>query len=208
MAIEIPDDFFPPLEAPPPRDRRQPRTPIWMDPPPDEMAGLVPVRQVLARTDRVAIVLSHADAYREGVRFRFHVVARCLPDDTDDDCGDLHEHVFGHRVRRVGGRPPGPLRVGVYYADGTRVLGTHPRYEPGGRGAPEQPSLSVGGGGGGGSAEVMQMSVWAWLWPLPPAEPFLLALAWQDVDIPVVAIELDGGVILEGAGRATPMWKD
>jgi hypothetical protein len=206
------EDFFEPLPEPPPPEPYEP--PVWCQPPEDELASLVPARQLLARTDRgVVLLLSHIDAFREGCSFRIRVSAHRQDSMDDPEWHELHETAMdgaGFRRRWSGaGLPEDLVRFGVQFRDGRKATTT------GGPGFPHQhddeptgPLLTQHGGGGSGSDRLATSSWSLWLWPLPPAEPFDLVVAWPALGVDLTRVELSGRDIVEAASRAGPLWPD
>lgn len=47
-----------------------------------------------------------------------------------------------------------------------------------------------------------------WLWPLPPAEPFELAVEWPFGGIDLRFTELDGAAVVAVARRSVSLWPD
>ncbi len=207
------EDFFDALPEAPPPEAHEP--PIWSQPPPDELATLVPVRQVLARTDRgVLVLLSHIDAFRQGCSFRIRISAHKQEAMDESEWLEIQETAiggagFGHRRSGAGGSD-GSLRFGVQFLDGRKattmgglVRHPHPHDQE-----PEGPVLTQHGGGGSGSDRFATSTSPLWLWPLPPAEPFDLVVAWPALGVDLTRVELPGHDIVEAAGRAAPLWPD
>lgn len=186
--------------------------PPWMEPPRDVVAALVPDRRVLARSDAVAVVLSHIDVYPTGCQFRVRGVAVRPAGMAEEDWWDLHDLMFDHRRRHrpraAGGLPDEVLRFGVQFADGTKATTTagwaHRPHE----GEPDGPVLVGHGGGGGGGDRYVAMNHPLWLWPLPPAEPFDLVLEWPALGISLTRIEIDGAALNDAVGRVESLFGD
>lgn len=203
------EDFFEPLPEPPPHERYEP--PVWYQPPEDELASLVPARQLLARTDRgVVLLLSHIDVFREGCVFQIRVSAHRQDAMEEPEWHEIHETAIDGCIRWSGdGRTDDLLRFGVQFRDGRKATTT------GGLGfshehdqEPTGPLLTQHGGGGSGG-DRLATSEWSlWLWPLPPAEPFDLVVAWPALGVDLTRVELSGRDIVEAAGRAGPLWPD
>jgi hypothetical protein len=47
-----------------------------------------------------------------------------------------------------------------------------------------------------------------WVWPLPPDGPFAFVCEWPARGIPESRAEIDGGAILQAAGRAVTLWPE
>jgi hypothetical protein len=206
------DDFFDPLPAPSPPERYEP--PVWAEPPPGELATLVPARRVLARTDRgVIVLLSHIDAFREGCSFRIRISAHRQETMGESEWYELHETAMdgsGSRYARSrAGVPDDLLRFGVQFLDGRKATtagGFWFQHEHEHEPEPDGPLLTQHGGGGRGGDGVAATSWSLWLWPLPPAEPFDLVVAWPALGVDLTRVELSGRDIVEAASRAGPMW--
>ncbi|MFG1942469.1 hypothetical protein [Nonomuraea sp. NPDC048826] len=97
--------------------------------------------------------------------------------------------------------------TGVRYADGAKATtvegdpGTSP--EP-----PTAPRISwIPGGGPLRSGQSFGVNALAlWLWPLPPPEPFELAVEWPLGGIGLTITELDGGPVGAAARRSAAYW--
>ena len=47
-----------------------------------------------------------------------------------------------------------------------------------------------------------------WLWGLPPPGPLTFTCQWPAEQIPPSQAELDAGLLLEAAARATTLWSE
>lgn len=107
--------------------------------------------------------------------------------------------------------PDSLLRIGFEFVDGRRASNL------GGRRAhrtlmtpdvePEDPVLMphAGGGGNAGGGDVWFRPGY-WLWPLPPSGPLRILCEWPIVAIPMTSIEIDGGTLVEAAGRCIELF--
>src|SRR5436190_10706405 len=116
------DSFEPPPPSPQPPEQRRFRTPPWFSAPPGTLPGIVPLEQVLARTERVAICLTRIAAYPTGFSFEIATL-------SDQEHEDLNPMLFDqHRLQRgpASGTeiPPELMRFGVQFSDGTKVTNT------------------------------------------------------------------------------------
>ncbi|HEY6837028.1 MAG TPA: hypothetical protein VI142_11350 [Gaiellaceae bacterium] len=201
--------FEPPPPPDPPEFPAIPRPPPWSQAPTNELGAPVPLRLVLARTDRVAVALVGAVAYTSGTAFTLAV--RWQQPSGDALIGEPWELPFGHHhllEQRGGGVPLEVLRFGVQFSDGrkaTTLSGTFPFTRPG---EPEEeqhgPVLSPGGGGGGPGHWDSEF----WLWPLPPAGPVKLAVEWPKEDIELTMREVDAAVFLEASKKSEVLWPE
>lgn len=206
------EDFFDPLPEPPPPEKHEP--PAWLQPPPDELAALVPVRQLLARSDRgIVVLLSHLDAFQQGCSFRIRISAHRQDAMDESEWLDIQETAMGgarfHHRRSGGGGSDGLLRFGVQFLDGRKATTTGgPQPHQWRDQEPDGPLLTQHGGGGSGSDRFATSSSSLWLWPLPPAEPFDFVVAWPALGVGLTRVELPGGGIVEAASRAGLLWPD
>lgn len=202
--------FFDALPELPDEDLSEPELPSGCHPPRGVLAALVPTRLVLARTESVAVLLSHIDAYPQGCRFHLLVAAQ-RPDGMDiDDWWDLHEVLAGGplRVPNRSGQQPMPdavLRLGVQLADGTRAIAGASDVPCSGS-APAAPVLQLQGGGGGGGIADASFSYQLWLWPLPPPDRLDLVLQWPAVGIALTRVGLDGSAIVSAGDHCEPLF--
>ena len=147
--------------------------------------GVVPVALLVARTDTHAVLVDGLLVYPTG--FDFDLAVRRRPGRP--------------RHRRPHPREWHELRLEVRFADGRRA-DNHPRRwpRPSGDQVPEPPLLyqsTVGPDGGH-----------VWLWGLPPPGPLVFACQWPAEQIPPSQAELDAGLVLAAAARATTLWPD
>lgn len=166
-----------------------------MGAPPGVVPAVVPIERVVARTDEVGIYLSCFWVYPTGFEFELFVVAK-------DEWSDLDPFPFDHRYRTedTGEIPPGQLRLGFQFADGTKVTNTNSRFdwdeELGS--SPKSPGMSSGRG----SSREGQWHRFFWVWPAPPAGPLEFVCEWPAAEIPQTRLELDAEAIIEANSRA------
>jgi hypothetical protein len=145
--------------------------------------GVVPVALLVARTDTHAVLVDGLLVYPTG--FDFDLAVRRRP---------------GH-PRHAEHRWGDGLRLEVRFDDG-RSADNGPRRWPHltGDQPPDPPLLyqSTSGPDGGH----------VWLWGLPPPGPLTFACEWPTEQIPPSQAELDAGLVLEAAARATRLWPD
>jgi hypothetical protein len=160
--------------------------PAWSRGPQGMVPGVVPVELLLARTDTYAVLVDNLLVYPTGLDFDLAVRRRHGRSRQHRH----HESFWGE-----------DLRLEVRFADG-RTADNYPRRWPGtvGDQAPDRPLLyqSTRGADGGH----------LWLWGLPPPGPLTFACEWPAQQIPPSQAELDAGLVLEAAARATSLWPD
>lgn len=202
------DAFFEVPDQPDPGRLSSPEPPPWVEPPRDLIAGLVPERRVLAKTDWLTLLLTHIDAFPTGASLRLRAMARWSADMSEDDWHKMSDSVLGGRRHHgQAGVADDFLRVGVEFADGRKAtnldhtLGRRPE-----AGDPPEPSLIEHGMGSTGTDRYFAQGRSLWLWPLPPPEPFDLVVEWPAFGIPVTRTALDGAAIVAAAHGAEPAW--
>ena len=169
----------------------------------------MPLRLVLARTDRVAVGLVGATAYSTGVAFTLFIRGRRgAIEDVDALYDDPFMFPFGHPIRRRqhrGELSPEILRFGVQFSDGhkaTTVGGMRPAV--GDEDEPSGPVLSEGGSGGGGGEYESRF----WLWPVPPPGPVTFVVEWPAQEIELTKQEVDASVFIEASKRSEALWAE
>jgi hypothetical protein len=195
-------DFFEPPPPPPEPPLEDFRQPPWLGPPTNALGAAVPIRLVLARTEKLAVAITDATAYPDGVLFTVVVRRRVS---SLDEFDDPFQHPMGfphHRRRGSAEVPPEVFRFGVQFVDGRKAtsLGAFPL--PGQE--PEGPVLTQRGGGGGGGS----WDFGFWLYPLPPPGPLAVVCEWPSEGVPLSRLEIDAALILEAAEHADVLWED
>jgi hypothetical protein len=174
------------FEPPPWRLPREYRVSAWARGPEDMVPGVVPVALLLARTDTHAVLVDGLLVYPTGFDFDLAVRRHPRQPRQQRDRG----HAWGDE-----------LRLEVRFADG-RTADNDPRRwpRPSGDQPPDPPLLyqSTSGPDGGH----------VWLWGLPPPGLLTFACQWPAEQIPPSQAELDAGLVLEAAARATTLWPD
>ncbi|WP_167051213.1 hypothetical protein [Salinibacterium sp. ZJ77] len=190
--------FFEPLPEPEEIHEQRWIPPEWMEPSFGELPASVPMDRVLARTANMAFVLRPIEVHRNGIRLVLQVliVRRELDllawSELTAACSDSDPS-----------RSTEVLRIGVSFADGSRVEAPqwmHPESTPDG------PMLTRRESGGGGGTEIYVLTFGFWLWPAPPAEPFTLHWMWQALDIPEGSLELDGAAFAAAREHVQLLW--
>jgi hypothetical protein len=202
------------FEPPPPPERPEPpfeipKPPPWLQAPGNELGAPVPLRLVLARTDRIVIALVGAVAYTVGTAFTLTVRSQQRSDESLLE--EPWEMPFGHHYMRRsqgGDIPPEVLRFGVQFSDGskaTTLSGEMPFARPGKEEEePAGPVLTPGGGGGSPG----QWDSEFWLWPLPPPGPLTFAVEWPKQQLELTMQEVDAGLILDASKKSEVLWPD
>jgi hypothetical protein len=185
-------DHLPVAEPVPPRVHHP-----W-DPPEAEFPAAVPSGPLLlGRTEQAAVAITGISAYSAG--FEIFVTAR------------FRAGTGGASGPGDGG-PGGPepairrrsFRLGLQFADGTKVIGQHGGSGPPGEAEPAGPILRTYLGGGS-----PRSSFWRWwAWPLPPAGPVEFVCVWPALEIPETRAGLDAQLILDAAARSVRLWPE
>jgi hypothetical protein len=187
-----------------PSPRVNPELPAWMGPPYTERGAILLTDRLLGRSDNVVLLLPLMRVYRSGCAFEVELTVRQ---------GDLHAGDFldlmmtsmfntpAFRMRAGEPLPDRLLRWGVRYRDGTKLT-TIDRRE---RGSTE-PILHAMLSGEGLRTGSMSSGVRLWLWPLPPPEPFELAVEWPMGGIGLSITEIDGAAVAAASERSTDYW--
>lgn len=200
-------NFFPPdAEIPEPEESEQERK-RWWGTPEDELPALLPVSELIAVNEHLAISLVAAAVYSDGVEFRIDRRLRRngLPmTEWNELCSTFMEYMAFGGFTDVAGR----LRFGLVLGDGKKVLadespfagGGDPMAEPGAHVLNRQQQ----GGGGGGTTYSGADNLW--LWPLPPEGAIELVLQWPSFGVEETRVMLDGTAMRELASQAKPYW--
>ncbi len=168
------------------------RIPAWLRPPETMVPGIVPVELLLARTDTHAVLVTDLRAYPTGLEFA--LTGRPHPDQVHQrrhDPARPHRNLFRN------------LWLELRFADG-RTVSTDPRSWPRSfeTEQPDPPFLYYHGAGGCERG-------WRsghWLWGLPPPGPLAFVCRWAAGQNPGSFVEIDAGLVLEAADRATVVW--
>jgi hypothetical protein len=182
-------EFF----EPPPRTEDEPETtPDWDGPPAAVVPTTIPIERIVASNAKVAIYLASVSAYPTGFKFDVFVVSAAKRSELDP----FH---FEHRMlaERTGEIPPGQLRLGFLFADGSKATNTGRYfgwYDESGA-PPDAPLMrGMGGSGDGGG---WQSSFW--VWPLTPPGKLEFLCEWPEAGVPLTGSELDSAAIIEAA---------
>ncbi|WP_205698583.1 hypothetical protein [Conexibacter sp. SYSU D00693] len=183
------DDFFAPPPPPPPAEVAC-EAPPWAGAARGVLGSVVPLDLVLARTSRVAVVVSHLRVFPNGCTIPVEV--QTAPGVELPDEGPF----WGRRDLE-----PEVLRFGVELADGSRAT-TVDRSRMWDDDPPTGPVLSPGGGDGGGGTWRLRL----WLWPLPPPGRFELVCAWPSEGIALTRAAVDTQLVHAAAQRAVALF--
>jgi hypothetical protein len=185
------------FEAPPPPPEPPPHVRTPWDGPANNVLGIVmPVNMVLAQSPRAAVTLGSMTAYPDGFEFDYLIRS------TSEELGQsLAEHL--HRRHAGADLPDDLFRIGIEFADGTRVtsIGSGLPFGSTDTGRPAMVPR-----GGGGSFQRWQGS-W-WVTPLPPTGRLELVCEWPAAGIELTRVELDAAAIRDAATRAVTLWED
>lgn len=192
------NDFF---EAPPPQPEtrvEEAEGPVWFQPPRGVLPCAVPLAEVIARNDQVAIGIAGALAYTTGFELKFIVI---LARTAARDLGDLDPFDYRHRGgQRDGELSPEMLRLGIEYSDGRKSMNTNPRWPEFDEDEEDESKPTMIEHDGGGGEREWRQSVWCW--PLPSPGPLQLVCEWPSMEIPLTRHEIDAQLILDAAERA------
>ncbi|MFD9946863.1 hypothetical protein ACFWYW_00380 [Nonomuraea sp. NPDC059023] len=190
----------------------QPGLSPWQAPPAQERGAVLVSDLVLARTQNVAMIVQTIQAFSTGCLINVDVITRLSADDST-----LTRAIYQHMATGVKAGAPLPddlLRFGVRFADGSKATTVGQRvgkrYPPSSAPPPGPqvswllPGMSMRSGPDDSGVIVAGL----WLWPLPPAEPFELAVEWPAGGVELAFAEVDGAAITSAAGRSLPYWPD
>jgi hypothetical protein len=193
--------FFEPLPPPPPERPRQWGPPAWDRPSEGTLGVVVPVNEIVHRSDAVVADLDYLRVYPNGFTINLFI----LTDPHLDEQGAGPRMLAGGRLDPVHRWP----RIGVRFADGraagregTLFHGGHLNVAKDDRGIPTEPILTMAGGGGGSHG--WDFSVW--VFPLPPDGPLEVYVAFPAADVGESKVVLDGGLVRSAAARARVIW--
>lgn len=198
--------FFPPDPEIPEPDEPDSSQPSWWQAPEDELPALLPISELLATTEHLAIAVVGVAVYNDGLQIQVERRLRRngLPlREWNELCGIFMEHMsFGGPVEAAG-----RLRFGVVLAGGEKVLadafpffGADPMAEPEGH------TLSRRQQGGGGGGSTYASADHLWIWPRPPAGPIELVVQWPALGIEETHVTIDASAVDDLAERARPFW--
>ncbi|CAM5322737.1 hypothetical protein [Leifsonia shinshuensis] len=192
-------NFFP---ADPPEDEPEGSDHVpapWWKPSDEELPAALPIGETIALTDRVAMILTTARVYSNGVEL---VVERRIRrgNTSRRDWQELQSRMHDH----FGRFDPERLRYGAVLGDGQKLILDLPSGLYGV--APERHSLTHTRGNGGGSEDFYTFEDGMWLWPLPPEGPLEVVAQWPAFGVPESHVVLDSAPLLALASQARPLW--
>jgi hypothetical protein len=170
--------------------------PIWTGPSEFTMARLIPINEVVARTDRAAILLVAVASYANGFDLAFEVKGR-VPLSRGAIASDTAPWDLT--------TGPNRLRFGFVFSDGRAAGGeptdiwNMPKDE---QGLPYTPVILLRGVQMG----LHTFDVRAWGWPLPPPGKLMVHAAWGALGVQEHSLELDADVILDAATQTSELW--
>ena len=195
--MTTPEPPEPPEELPEAEYRR----PVWVEPPPDMVPGVVPVELILARTPQRAIGLSGIRAYPTGFACTLHMRLREVVPGEQSNFGAFN--MLSDAVDPAGEFADYYLRLGVGFADGRKATNLDHRRDLDDIPSPDPPTLWLVRWEG---YDRLSWEVEVWVWGLPPPGPLAFVCEWPARDIPESRVEIDAGLVLEAAARAVPIW--
>jgi hypothetical protein len=170
------------------------------------LGGVVPLNDVLARTEHLFAGLAALTAYPTGLLLSVVLAVRrgSLPRERWDELEAAFWADRGHRP----GRPragDGGLRLGVELADGRRTetqdllgLGFDVPRDP--------PVLIEHQGEGSGGTHRLDKRTGLWLWPLPEGDALSLVLQWPDLELPLTSSRVELEPVRAAVAGAVPYW--
>ena len=171
----------------------------WWKPSDGELAVIFPIGETIARNDKVALILTMARVYSNGVEL---IIDRRIRRGraTRLEWQEMQSAIHNHFARY----DPDRVRYGVVLGDGQQLISD---LAPGMYGVtPEKHSLNPSGGNGGGGEDIYRFDDGMWLWPLPPEGPLEVVVQWPAFDIPESHVVLDTAPLLARASEARPVW--
>ena len=188
-------------------EETEPERQPWWQAAENELPVLLPVSEILAATDNLALGLFGVAVHSDGVEFRLEGRLRRngMPmKEWNDLCTDF----VGHSPMGGPSHPSGRLRFGLVLGDGEKVLGDGSPFFGGHdpMSAPTGHSLSRRNGGASGSSHSYMSTERLWLWPLPPEGPIEFVMQWPALGIDERRVVLDGSAMRTLAARVQRFW--
>lgn len=178
-----------------------------LEPPGDEIPTILPFSRFLYRSPDTVIVLESARIYSTGLAVEANWVHRRGDLTATEWTNWLQKMVKGVSgdVTRDGFAADG-LRIDVEFPDGSRASSTSlpaPSMPPG---QADGPILRLLGRSRSGGPEEASGHAIVWLSPLPPVGTVRLDLAWRELGIPDMVVELDGSALKGAADGVQKYW--
>ncbi|HSS41648.1 MAG TPA: hypothetical protein VLK37_03760 [Solirubrobacterales bacterium] len=187
------------FEAPPPQPKTEPaepRMPVWFQAPRGQLPCAIPLGRIIARNDKAVVGVAGGFAYTTGFELSFHVFT---PEATFPE-GGFERGPFDRMGLDSGELSPEFLRLGLEYADGSKLMNTNPRPLPDGDGDDEeQAKPTMRPQRGRGWYREYQQDFWCW--PLPPVGPLQLICEWPGMEIDLTRVEVDAQSILDASAQ-------
>lgn len=199
--------FFDDLKPPPPPEESEEETPDWISAPDGWIGAVLPVQELIGRSEEAAISLARIVAYPVGFEVTLDAFTRAV------SWGWAFDERVGEWHRGEHERPPAELpRYGVEFADGRRasnlgrMFGGTVVAMPAADNEEPDPSKDIrlvpGGGHGGGRQSRQEF----WVWPLPPHGPVAFVCEWPRYGIPESRVEVAAASIRAAASKAMEIW--
>lgn len=180
-------------------------SPSWLGPPRDVLGHVVPVQQLVARTEHTVIALHHVVAFPQGCVLALRLALRrgSLDDSAwESVVGNHPEYVPDSTATEEG------LKFGVRFPDGSKATTVEHAFRgwapPSDK--PERPMLVEAGSDSSSNDQYYDSHQRLWLWPLPPPDPFEFVVEWQSMGLALTSTTLDGEAVVRAADRAMPFW--
>jgi hypothetical protein len=171
----------------------------WWKPSDEERPAIFPIGETIAINDNVALILTMARVYTNGVEF---VIDRRIRrgSASRQEWREMQSAIHNHFAYF----DPERVRYGVVLGDGQQLIAD---LGPGMYGStPDKHSLTPSGGGGGGGEDTYRFDDGMWLWPLPPEGPLEVVVQWLAFDVAESHVVLDSAPLIALASRARPAW--
>ena len=192
--------FFDDFPEPTARQRSTPPVqPEWSGPPSDELPGIVPVGDMVARGSNAVVALKLVEVFSTGCLFDMVWSVR-RSDESEQEWRAVMERTF----QRPG--LPG-LMIGAALPDGRKVFTARSPF--GDPDAVTGPILMHRGGGGGSAGdEQAEGSVKYWLWPLPAEGDLRLVAKWDELGLPEGSVVVPGELLARAREHVRGYWSE
>lgn len=174
--------------------------PIREERPDNEIGWVLPISVVLARTQDVAVAVTHMTAFTTGVAFQLAVRLRVAPDGLRR--GGLYELISPYGPPGMGVDPDRRLLFGVEYADGRIATNLSSSGWPPKQQDDHAPTLVPYGGGGG----ELSVDNGFWLSPVPPDGSFTFVCSWPAFGIDETRHLIERADLATASTRSTTLW--